>query len=584
MVDNSFQKEYIYQNTSNSEDKNSLVNTLKEFEKIYKNPSTIENNSLSDNSLTNNSTINNLNNELKENESPYIYKDKIPEIKIKDENNLINGEKIENYINFNSNSEFNDNIYNICEKCGKNNNHFFCENCLKNICNICTNECQNNNHKLMQFQKIKKEINHYIKDINRTISEYFIEPEKNEMIFEQEEETIYQQFGESQMNYGEHKEKFKTYTNDILLVKSIINKNYDNYFHYKNIENCYRYIKKKYDINNQMLIEYKIKGNEKKIKILGEGFVFNNIKKVFIIYEEEEFELDRYFELKNEITNNILKIKLIGTNNITNMNWMFSNCTSLISLSFISKGNTNNVTKMGGMFYNCTSLKYINDISKWNIEKVTNINRIFHGCTSLTSLPDISTWNTSEITNMRGMFSNCISLKSLPDISYWNTNKVINMSEMFSFCTSLTTLPDISNWNTNNVTNMRGMFDQCFSLKSLPDISKWNTNKVTDLSSMFSFCTSLNSLPDISKWNTNCVNDISNLFYCCISLNSLPSISKWNTENITDMNEIFSFCTSLNSLPDITKWNIKKISNISRIFYGCISLEFVPNIYNLEGK
>ena len=186
MADNSFH----YQTSVNSEDNNSLVNTMNEFDNIYKNPTTIENNSLSGNSLTNNSTINELNNELIENELPYIYKDKIPYLKIKDENNLINGEKIENYINFKSNSKFDDNSYDICEKCGKNNNHFFCEKCLKNICSCCTSECKNSNHKLIEFQKIQKEIRHYIKDIRKTISEYFIEPEKNKIIVE-EEETIY---------------------------------------------------------------------------------------------------------------------------------------------------------------------------------------------------------------------------------------------------------------------------------------------------------------------------------------------------------------------------------------------------------
>ena len=582
MFDNSFQKQYLYENISNNEDKYSLVNTMKEYEKIYKIPSTINNKSLSQNSTDKNSTIIVLNNELKEKKSPYMDKNIIPEIKIKDESNLTNGEKIETYIKYRFNPYFDDNIYNNCEKCRKNDNNFFCEKCLKNLCKNCSKICQNNKHKLIDLQKRQKEIKNYRKDINRIISEYFIEPEKKEKTWELKEQKIYQVFDENKINENENIGKFKEYTNDILLIKSIIDKNYNNYFHCKNIENCYKYMKKKYDINNQILIEYGINSGEKEIKIFGEGFVFNNIKKVFMIFEGEEYELSQYFELKNKITDNILKIKLICIDNVTNMNWMFSNCTTLISLSFISNLNTNNVTKMSGMFYNCTSLTSLPDIQNLNTSNATNINRMFHGCTSLNSLPDISNWNMDKVTNIRGLFTKCTSLNYLPDISKWNTKNVINLSEMFSFCTSLISLPDISKWNTNNVMNMRGMFDQCTSLISLPDISKWNTNNVTDMSCMFSFCISLNSLPDISNWDTNKVNDISNMFYFCVSLNSLPDISKWNTNKVSDMREMFFRCTSLSSLPNVSKWNINNVINMNDIISGCISLEFIPSNIIIE--
>ena len=97
-------------------------------------------------------------------------------------------------------------------------------------------------------------------------------------------------------------------------------------------------------VNNQSLLEYKIKNNETEIRIFGYNFVKNNKKKCFIICEDKEFELMKLFKLKNKANNNnILKIKIIGINNVTNMSWMFSDCSSLISLPDISKWNTNNV-------------------------------------------------------------------------------------------------------------------------------------------------------------------------------------------------------------------------------------------------
>ena len=187
-----------------------------------------------------------------------------------------------------------------------------------------------------------------------------------------------------------------------------------------------------------------------------------------------------------------------------NMSWMFSNCSSLLSLPDISKWNTNNVFDMHKMFYNCSSLS---------------------------SLPDISKWSTNNVIDMSGMFYNCSSLPSIPDISKWKTNNVNNMGEIFSHCSSLASLPEISKWNTNNVINMNYMFFECSSLSLLPDISKWNTNKVAYMSGIFYDCVSLSSLPDISKWNTNNLRDMSGIFYNCSLLSSLPNISEWNTNN-----------------------------------------------------
>ena len=68
-----------------------------------------------------------------------------------------------------------------------------------------------------------------------------------------------------------------------------------------------------------------------------------------MIVENKEYEITEKFYYKN-LTNNILKIKLKGIDNITNMSYMFSGCSSLLSLPDISNWNTKNVTKMSFMF------------------------------------------------------------------------------------------------------------------------------------------------------------------------------------------------------------------------------------------
>ena len=50
---------------------------------------------------------------------------------------------------------------------------------------------------------------------------------------------------------------------------------------------------------------------------------------------------------------------------------------------------SNNIYDMSYMFENCISLKSLNDFSKLNISKIENMSYMFYGCSSLELLPDI---------------------------------------------------------------------------------------------------------------------------------------------------------------------------------------------------
>ena len=352
-------------------------------------------------------------------------------------------------------------------------------------------------------------------------------------------------------------------------AKEVINK----YKEYKRIIN--HNLEKHKEIN----IIYNT-NNKNKIKIFDENFVKNNKYNCKIVYENKEYDLMEYFNINIDANTKLdkLEIKLKEINGITNMSCMFNDCSSLSSLSDISKWNMNNVTNMSSMFNNCSSLSSLPDISKWDTTNVTDMSYMFYNCSSLSSLSDISKWNTNNVINMRSMFNNSSSLSSLPDISKWNTNNVRNMRSIFKNCSSLSSLPDISNWNTTNVTDMSYMFYNCSSLTSLPDISCWYTNNVKDIRYMFFNCSLLKSLPDLSKWNTDNVTNMGYLFFHCSSLSSLPDISKWNTTNVTDMRNIFNNCLSLYSLPDISKWNTINVTDMSFMFNDCRALSSFPNI------
>ena len=160
-----------------------------------------------------------------------------------------------------------------------------------------------------------------------------------------------------------------------------------------------------------------------------------NIKHIFLTLEVFHFDISgneynygcdisKLLELYNKINedNNNEINEESNTNNKDNnkivdlyeeMNSMFSECKSLISLPDLSKWNTSNVTDMKAMFWECNSLISLPDISKWDTSNVTAMNHMFFGCRSLISLPDISKWNTSKVSDKKFMFYEAINILNI---------------------------------------------------------------------------------------------------------------------------------------------------------------------------
>ena len=105
-----------------------------------------------------------------------------------------------------------------------------------------------------------------------------------------------------------------------------------------------------------MTITYKIP-YDNSIRLFGYDFVKNNINNCYLLIDGQKIKLCEKLILKKEQKNkNILEIKLIETNKITNMSYMFSFCSSLNSLPDISKWDTKNVTNMSNMFSCCRNI------------------------------------------------------------------------------------------------------------------------------------------------------------------------------------------------------------------------------------
>lgn len=246
---------------------------------------------------------------------------------------------------------------------------------------------------------------------------------------------------------------------------------------------------------------------------------------------------------QNSAFANITTIKYdsVDTSKVTSAYNAFANLTELTSITGFEKWDTSKITDMGYMFYNCSSLESLN-ISSFNTANVTDMRTMFYYCSSLTTL-DVRNFDTTKVTNMEFMFSECSSITTL-DVSHFNTAKVTNMRDMFSYCSALTTL-NLSHFDTASVTGMTYMFRGCSNLTTL-DISNFDTSSVTNMASMFYGCSSLTSL-DVSNFNTANVTNMSYMFYNCSALTTLD-VSKFNTASVTNIGGMLSYCNRLTSI------------------------------------
>ena len=268
---------------------------------------------------------------------------------------------------------------------------------------------------------------------------------------------------------------------------------------------------------------------------------------------------------------NINGLNLLETTSITNMSYMFADCSNLSNLD-ISNFDTSNVTDMSSMFAGCTNLSIL-DVTNFDTSKVTDMSWLFSECGKLTSL-NISNFDTSNVTDMTGMLS-WLNITSL-DLSQFNTSNVRNMSGLFWNSNKLKTL-DLSNFDTSNVTDMSNMFSEDFGNLALLylDVSSFNTSKVTDMSGMFVGCGNLTSL-NVSNFDTSSVTNMESMFGNCSKLTSLD-VSNFNTSNVTDMSQMFSCCSNLTSL-DVSNFDTSNLveeqwSGSYEMFSDCSSLQ-----------
>lgn len=185
--------------------------------------------------------------------------------------------------------------------------------------------------------------------------------------------------------------------------------------------------------------------------------------------------------------------------NVTNMQYMFNKCSSIVLIPNANSWDTSKVTTMGNMFSDATNFNQ--NIGGWNTGKVMTMSFMFKG-TAFNQ--DIGNWNVASTEDMPGMFQDSPFNQY---IGNWDTRALMGISNMFD--NNKVFNQDISNWKTGGVFHMQGTFKNATAFNQ--DIGKWNTQTVITFQSMFSGATSFNQ--SLEKWTGHPgYGDMSNMF------------------------------------------------------------------------
>ena len=291
---------------------------------------------------------------------------------------------------------------------------------------------------------------------------------------------------------------------------------------------------------------------------------------------------------------NCIKLEEIKFNNldvskINDMSRMFYNCSSLVKVEYGSNFITNSLIHMEYMFSKCSSLVSL-DLTKFDTSKVLYMNNLFEDCTSLNSV-DLTKFDTTSVIQMESMFQNCHNLNSL-DLKSFHTSSARQIYNMFYGCRKMVSI-DISNFDTFQITNFANLFYDCESLTELnvnhfdtdlgsdmsymfyncKELSKlvltnFNTERVIKMNSMFEKCSSLTEI-EIGEFKNTRTVDMGRLFYGCEKLVTID-LTNFKTAQAQNMNSMFYDCTSLSNLV-LTAFDTSNVINMNSMFYGCVS-------------
>ncbi len=134
--------------------------------------------------------------------------------------------------------------------------------------------------------------------------------------------------------------------------------------------------------------------------------------------------------------------------------YLFSNLKSATTMK-LQNLDTSNVTNMEGMFSGCSSLDIVY-AGTWDTGSVTDMSNLFRNCFSLRTLT-VSDWDTANVEDMSYAFAGCSQSQTLA-LTYWSTEAVKNIDCIFAGTSLLATLCIGGGWNIAAAENNTDIF------------------------------------------------------------------------------------------------------------------------------
>ena len=270
--------------------------------------------------------------------------------------------------------------------------------------------------------------------------------------------------------------------------------------------------------------------------------------------------------------------------NVSDVSWMFRNCSSLEDISGLSNLDVSNVKRMMGMFYGCSALNDLNGLNDWNVSNVISMSfnlllgedGMFCGCSSLADLTPLANWDVSKVKDMMYMFKDCKSLRNISALADWDVSSVTTARKMFNGCESLEDISALKNWNVSSMKDMEWMFRDCISIVDVNPLIEWNVSSVENMNSMFRGCRSLVDVGGLINWDVSCVRDMSWMFRGCCSLEDISGLTNWDVSCVKTMKYMFYCCPSLADIHPLSDWDVCEVRDMQYMFQDCSIKDISP--------
>ena len=285
--------------------------------------------------------------------------------------------------------------------------------------------------------------------------------------------------------------------------------------------------------------------------------------------------------------------KVIIVEDIYPTSLQFNGCTQLESIEGLDKLHTDNVTNMNGMFSGCARLTTL-DLSNFDTAKVTDMSSMFNECSSLTKIIVSDKFVTTSVTSSTDMFYGCTSLvggagtefdgNNATDATYARIDSAANPGYFTGDGTSGTASTDVYWVVTDNDTVLHlygsagsgrnGPLDQDARANSYEmDWVEYSESvslivvedpiAPTCMNGWFSGFTELVSIEGMSNIKTANVTDMAYLFWNCPKLASVD-VSGFNTAKVTTMAGMFAGIAATEL--DLSSFDTSQVTNMSSMF------------------